>query len=244
MNKKVRAKIIVDLLMTAALLLLMPYEMIGEDFHEWVGVGMFFLFVTHHILNRKWTRNLLKGKYTPFRIAQTILVALILASMLGSMFSGIILSRHVFSFMEIRGGMAVARTIHMAAAYWGFVLMSLHLGFHWSMLMGVAHRRFKGSSAAGKWMARIIAAVIAGYGLYAFIKRDIGSYMLLQVHFVFFDYEEPVICFILDYAAAMGLLLFIGHYLGIALKTAGKRQNDPNGKKKSNRNEVENRTEL
>lgn len=127
-----------------------------------------------------------KGKYTPFRIAQTILVALILASMLGSMFSGIVLSRHVFSFMEIRGGMAVARTIHMAAAYWGFVLMSLHLGFHWSMLMGVAHRWFKGSSAAGKWMARIIAAVIAGYGLYAFIKRDIGSYMLLQVHFVFF----------------------------------------------------------
>ena len=34
--------------------------------------------------------------------------------------------------------------------------------------------------------------------------------MLMQVHFVFFDYEEPVAFFILDYMAAMGLFVFAG----------------------------------
>jgi len=44
----------VDLLMTAALLLLMSYSLIGEAAHEWIGMGMFLLFIAHLILNRKW----------------------------------------------------------------------------------------------------------------------------------------------------------------------------------------------
>lgn len=45
-------KIAVDVLMTAALLFLMTYERIGQAAHEWLGIGSFFLFVLHHILNR------------------------------------------------------------------------------------------------------------------------------------------------------------------------------------------------
>ena len=74
MKPKMVWKICVDIAMTAALLLLMAYELIGEAAHEWIGVSMLVLFVLHHILNGKWSGNLLKGKYTPFRIWQTILV--------------------------------------------------------------------------------------------------------------------------------------------------------------------------
>lgn len=66
MPKQVRIKIIVDLLMTVLLMLLMAFELIGREEHEWLGVGMFAAFVVHHILNRKWTAHLLKGKYPPF----------------------------------------------------------------------------------------------------------------------------------------------------------------------------------
>src|SRR5699024_5528817 len=103
MRAKQKMKIAVDILMTLALLLLMPYEMIGGAAHEWIGIVMFLLFITHHVLNRKRTGNLLRGRYTPLREVQTILVILILIDMLGSMISGIILSRHVFSFLNIRG---------------------------------------------------------------------------------------------------------------------------------------------
>lgn len=223
MNRKQQAKIAVDIFMTLCLLFLMPYELIGEAIHEWIGAGMFLLFIIHHILNRKWTGNLTKGRYTPLRIIQTILVILILICILGSMVSGIILSRHVFAFLEIRGLSAPARVIHMTCAYWGFVLMSLHLGIHWGMMMGMAGKIFPKPSKARTWILRLAGIGIAGYGVSAFIKRDILSYLLMQVQYVFFNFEEPVIFFILDYMAAMGLFVFIGYYLrkGLAWKRQG-----------------------
>ena len=222
MNRKQQAKIAVDIFMTLCLLFLMPYELIGEAIHEWIGAGMFLLFILHHILNRKWTGNLTKGRYKPLRIIQTILVMLILICILGSMASGIILSRHVFAFLKIRDLSAPARVIHMTCAYWGFVLMSLHLGIHWGMMMGIAGKIFPKPSKARTWILRLAGIGIAGYGIYAFIKRDILSYLLMQVQYVFFNFEEPVIFFILDYMAAMGLFVFIGYYLRKRL--ARKRQ--------------------
>ena len=125
--KKQSVKIIVDVIMTVILMLLMAFELIGRTAHEWLGVGMFVMFVIHHILNRKWTSHLLKGKYTPIRIFQTLLAVLVLVCILCSMVSGIVLSRYVFSFLPIEGGRSWARTLHMIGAYWGFVFMSLHL---------------------------------------------------------------------------------------------------------------------
>lgn len=112
----------------------------------------------------------------------------------------------------------------MTCAYWGFVLMSLHLGIHWGIMTGMAGKLFKQPSAVRKWIARLAGFGIAAYGVWAFIKRDILSYMLMQVHFVFFDYEEPVIFFILDYMAAMGLFVWIGYYLSRGLIKLGAKK--------------------
>lgn len=224
MKPKMIIKIAIDIAMTIALLLLMTYELIGQAAHEWIGIGMFVLFVAHHVLNGKWSKNLLKGRYTSLRIMQTVLVVLVLFSMFGSMVSGVILSRHALSFLSISGGRAFARSLHMIAAYWGFVFMSLHLGFHWSMMMSMAGKFVGGPSAIRKWVLRIAAVLIAGYGVYAFVKRDIGSYMLLKNQFVFFDFEEPLVLFVFDYITVMGLFVAIGHYLSEALKKLRKRK--------------------
>lgn len=218
------AKICVDIGMTIALLLLMPYELVGQAAHEWIGIGIFILFIVHHILNGKWSRNALKGKYTPLRIWQTILVFFALASMIGSMVSGVILSRHAPSFLPISGGRSFGRSLHMLASYWGFVLMSLHLGLHWSMMMGMMKKAVKKPSAVRTWILRILALAIAGYGVFAFVKRDVGSYMFLKIPFVFFDFEEPLIFFLLDYVAVMGLFVFIGHYLAEILKHSSRKR--------------------
>lgn len=224
MKPKMVLKICVDIAMTAALLLLMAYALIGETVHEWIGVSMFVLFVLHHILNEKWSRNLPKGKYTPFRVWQTILVLLVLAAMIGSMISGIILSRYVFDFLAIRGGQSWARTVHLICSYWGFVVMSLHLGLHWSMMMGMAKKQFNVPSRLRTWMLRAAAAAVAGYGIFAFIKREIGSYMLLKNEFVFFNFEEPLVFFFVDYVAVMGLFVFLGHYFAGFLKWINQKR--------------------
>lgn len=225
MKRKTILKIAVDIGMTVMLLLLMTYELIGAAAHEWLGIGIFGLFVVHHILNRKWIRCVFKGKYALFRIWQTILVIGILLTMAGSMYSGVILSEHALSFLPIKGGRAFAREVHMISAYWGFVLMSLHLGLHWSMMMGIAKRFVKEFPVAGKWFLCGITAFAAGYGVYAFIQREIVRYMFLKNHFAFFDFEEPVIFFLIDYMAVMWCFAWISHYLSKVLKNNIWREN-------------------
>ena len=232
MKPEMVMKIAVDFGMTVVLLLLMTYERVGQAVHEWLGVFIFILFILHHVLNRAWWRNIRKGRYTALRIFQTVLVAGVLLAMAGSMISGVILSHSVFTFLPIRGGRLLARGLHMVSAYSGFILMSLHLGLHWIMMMGIAKKHLKKDTAAYKWFFRAVAAVIAVYGVYAFIKRDIGSYMLLISHFAFFDYEEPLILFVLDYISVMGLFVFAGHYITVWLRMMQKGQK---GKRKENR---------
>lgn len=224
MKPKMILKICVDIAMTVALLFLMTYELVGQAAHEWLGIGMFVLFVAHHILNRKWSGNLLKGHYTPLRIWQTLLVVLVLLCMVGSMVSGVILSRHVLSFLPVNGGRSFARNLHMISAYWGFVWMSLHLGLHWSVMMAMARKAFPKTSAVRTWTLRMIAIAIAVYGAQAFVKRNIADYMFLRSQFVFFDFEEPLIFFLLDYLTAMGLFVFAGHYFAELLKRCSRKR--------------------
>lgn len=35
--------------MTAALIVLMSYELVGQAAHEWLGIGMFVFVILHHI---------------------------------------------------------------------------------------------------------------------------------------------------------------------------------------------------
>ena len=218
MKRKQVIKIIVDILMSVILILLMAYSLVGEAAHEWLGMGIFALFILHHVLNNRWSRNVFKGKYTPFRVLQTVLVFLSLSSMTGSAISGIVISRHALAFLPIHTGTSWARTLHILSGYWGFVFISLHIGLHWGAMMNGMKKMFKKSSAVRTWIVRAIGWMIAGYGAYAFIIRDIGSYMLLKIQFVFFDFAEPLIFFLLDYIAVMGLFVFIGHYLSVILK--------------------------
>ena len=83
----------------------------------------------------------------------------------------------------------------MVCAYGGYILMSVHFGLHWGMMTGIAKKHFQKPQKKTVWGLRMAALLVAGYGTFAFIKRDIGNYMVLKHHFVFFDFEEPLICF-------------------------------------------------
>ena len=132
-NKRFTAKILIDIGMTICLLLLMPYSLLSETAHEWIGMAMLMLFIAHHMLNRKWLLSIGKGKYNAFRVIHTVLVIIMFILMMGSMISGILLSNYIFKWIKISGTYVTARQIHMFCAYWGLVVMSLHLGFHWNI---------------------------------------------------------------------------------------------------------------
>ena len=83
--------------------------------------------------------------------------------------------------------------------------MSLHLGFHWSMMLAMARKH--------GWLG-------AAYGAFAFRRRGVSLYLLLRSHFVFYDYSEPLIAFLLDYLAVMGLFVAVGFLLLHVIKPA------------------------
>lgn len=228
MTPKAKGKIALDALMTLALQFLMGYPYWGDVAHEWVGAGTFLLFIAHHILNAGWWRSLAKGRYTPARVLQLVLDLLVLAAMLGLMVSGVLLSNHVFAFLPFAGGMGFARLLHMAASYWGFVLMALHLGLHWNMVLGMVRRAAGGRPAGSAGITRgvvcnVIGASIAVYGLAAFFRRGLLSYLLVRTQFVFFDYAEPAPLFYFDYLAMMGTGIWLAHIAGKWLRPKASR---------------------
>lgn len=214
MKFKMKVKIGIDLFMTVLLLLLMAYQVVGDVLHEWFGAAMLVLFITHNLLNIRWYKNLFRGKYNTVRIFGTVLNFAVLAAILSLGYSGIVMSRHLFAFLPISRGMAVARAMHLSGSYWGFVLMSLHLGFHWGMILGI-FRKFTGGKnmPALVWGLRLVGLVIAGYGAYCFIRADIFSYMFLQNEFAFLDFEKSAALVLAEYIAMMGLWVCIGYYV-------------------------------
>ena len=196
------------------MLFMSGYHLWGDIAHEWVGAGIFALFIVHHILNLNFCKNLFTGKFSAYRITLIIVDFLALASMLALMYSGITMSRHVFTFLKIESGLALARRLHILGSYWGILIMGLHLGLHWSMFLNAVDKKLKIKSASK--IRNVICfsagALIACYGAYVLIKRDFFTYMFLKSEFVFLDYEESKILFYLDYLAVIGLCVFTVHY--------------------------------
>ena len=207
----IKKKQIVDIAMVVVLPFLMTYELIGEATHEILGIAMLALVVTHHLLNRSWHTHLLRGKYTLQRAVMTAMDALLFALLILQAVSGIMMAKHTFGFLPHVGRRSIARTIHMTGAYWSFALMCVHAGFHMLPLV----RKLQKRSAWRKIAA--VGMLISIYGVYALVKRQLPGYMFMQLQFAFFDYDEPLVFFLLDYLAIMMLFVALGNGLQILM---------------------------
>lgn len=220
MKLKQIVKICVDAAMTLGLLFLMGYHLWGDTAHEWAGTGMFALFILHHALNWNWWAGICRGRYTAVRTLQVVIDLFALAAMLGLTVSGVLLSSRMFAFLQIRGHMAFARKLHIAASSWGFVLMSAHLGLHWGMLLGMARRAGKTRlpGKPGSPWPTVLGALTAVYGTAAMVRRDLATYLFLRAEFVFLDFNESKVLFYLDYLSIMGTFIFLSHFTAKLLR--------------------------
>ena len=211
-----KVKIIIDCMMVIFLPMLMSYALIGEAVHEWLGMIMFVLFIVHNILNRNWYKNIFKGRYTPYRIYVTIVDLSLCVIMFALPVSGILMSKHAFTFINLPGTASVSRSVHIVTAYWGFVLMSLHLGNHAKMIINGISKKSgkKNNSGILTNIGKVFICLTAVYGIYAFIKRKIVSYLFMQSMFAFFDYNESRVIFFSDHIAMMAMFAAAGYYIG------------------------------
>ena len=73
---------------------------------------MLALFLVHHALNGKWTRNLFRGKVTPLRALQTALAALALVTMLGTVIPPLVILSVISLFYDaFRSNLIVSRVM-------------------------------------------------------------------------------------------------------------------------------------
>lgn len=205
MTKK-KIRIVTDCAMTVLMPMLMAYSLIGEKFHEVIGTAIFVLFIVHHILNRKWFGGLFEGKYNSRRIFQTLLNVLLLVFMVLQPVSGIIMSKHLYTYLPVLSVSAQARSIHMLLAYWGYDLLNIHAGTHLTAPMRELHGKNKKiySIVCATW------GCVSVYGCIAFLKRGFPGYMSGKTAFVFFDFSEPIVFFFIDYIAVMALFMAAG----------------------------------
>ena len=217
------------MLMTLVLLLSMAWELVGPAFadlcmklfkieidgyaiaplaHEVLGILLIILFCVHLWFNRYWLKNLFKGRYNASRFVLALFNVLLILDVIFLLISGVMISKSIFigwfDFMSL----ALARPLHILASYWGYVIMSFHVGLYWNVMS--AMMRVK--------LPRFLAVLLMAYGAYAFMKRNLAEYMFLRSQFVFFDFEEPLIYFLLDYIAIMILFACLGHYLMLLLR--------------------------
>ncbi|MBO1307153.1 DUF4405 domain-containing protein [Enterococcus sp. 669A] len=232
MSNRRKFQILIDMAMTVMLPVLMAYSLVGEEPHEWVGVAMFTAFVIHNVLNRQWHKGLTRGKYNAVRKTQVVVNLALFVLIMAMMLSGIAMSRHVFTFLPFDFSISLARLVHLAAAYWFYVMTSVHLGLHWTTMMGIPKKMFKlKRSQTRKNVLRVIALVIAGIGLYEFVTRNFLLYMFLRTEFVFIDFSEPLWHFFLSYFAIMGLFVAVGHYGLLLIKKIPNKKRKPAARK-------------
>ena len=72
----------------------------------------------------------------------------------------------------------------------------------------------------------LLAAGLAGYGLYAFAHYRFSDYLLLRTHFIFFAPDQTAVRFVVDHFAVMGLFACAAHYGGMGLRRFSGRKKE------------------
>ena len=225
MTRKVLAKRAVDVLMTALLVLQMARPVMDIAIHELFGVFVFALFLVHHLLNMSWYRTAFSGKWDLARAMRLATDLLLLLALIGVIVSSVIVSRGVFAFMHSRGGL-FARKLHASMTNWCFLLASAHLGLHWGMVTGAAkHWAINRRARARPWVsaARIAAAAVSAYGVFACITHDVGAKLTMYYGYSYWDPNRSKLLIFVDLLAMMGLYICAAYYLLNFIRNLGAR---------------------
>ena len=96
--------------------------------------------------------------------------------------------------------------------------MSVHLGMHWGMIMGVVGKMTKMAegfplSRCRKFILRTAGVSVALYGACAFAKREVPQKLAFSYAFDFWDNGQLPVLFFIDFLSIMGLFVWTAHYI-------------------------------
>lgn len=213
MNPVFLSLLVFHLIAAGLLIFGFSYWWLGNVAHEVAGTAMFLLLIVHNVFNRRWYGTIGKARREPrtvFNIAATFLLML---AMLALLVTSVLISNALSGVMSPYAGFTV-RQIHTLAAYWVLVIVSVHLGLRWPMLMGVA-RKLTGitqPNAIRTLVLRVIAVAIAVHGVWSSFELAVGTKLTMQMTLDWWNFEESVAGFFIHCLAIAGLYITLTYY--------------------------------
>jgi hypothetical protein len=195
------------------MLFALSYRITGDTSHEWIGVSLSVLFITHNIFNYRWYRQMFKGRYDFKRGLNTAVNLLLLTAMSILIITGLLHSRTVLAFLHLPGGMGV-RQIHTTAAYWGLLLIAVHLGLHWEIIIN-AMRKMTGITKVNSGrtiIMRSVAVLVVAIGVWGSFDRDMFSKLFQGFSFDYWDPERPAVLFFIFNFSILGIYVSLTYY--------------------------------
>ncbi|VBB04914.1 Hypothetical protein LUCI_0120 [Lucifera butyrica] len=126
---------ILHITMTVLLLLILDYRFTGNAFHEIGGVVLTLLIIFHNVLNRRWYEVFFKGRQSLSSVLLTHVNLLLAVAMVTVFVTGVLISVTVFAPLGMRSGGLFLHDLHQGATYASLILVAIHLGMHWEILM-------------------------------------------------------------------------------------------------------------
>jgi hypothetical protein len=202
-----------DLIAAGLLLLGLAYWWLGNTVHELIGTGMFLLVIVHNVFNRRWYGRLSRTRREARGLIDIGLTLLLLIAMLALLVTSVLISHALSGSISAYGGFTV-RQIHTLAAYWVLVLVSIHLGLRWPMIMGAARNLFGIARPSGlrTLVLRVAAVAIAIHGVWSSFELGVGTRLAMRVTLDWWNFEESVAAFFLHCVAIAGLYMVPTYY--------------------------------
>jgi hypothetical protein len=208
-----------DFLALGLFTIAMAYWWMDNRTHEFVGTGMFALLFLHNVFNRRWYGGIPRTRRQPRPLVAVALNLTLLATMVTLLTTSVLISQSLFQFLAVGG--PTAREIHILAAYWALIIVSIHLGLHWSIVMNAARNllRVGATSPLRTALLRLVSAGVAVGGVYSSLELDIGSRILLIPTMQFWDFNEDAAGFLLRIVSIAGFYVALGHYGILMIQT-------------------------
>jgi uncharacterized membrane protein len=221
-------RLVLDAVMTSLFVTSLAFRITGREAHEWIGLVLCLQFSVHIVTNRRWLTSIFKGTYSFRRMLEIGVSLALVAGMTVLCVTGILNSRHLFGFSQYFDGETI-RQLHSLAAYWGIVLIGIHTGLQWEVVL-TPLRKISWAKRENTtfWIAlRALAVLIVSYGVWASFDRDMGSKLFLGFSFDFWNPDRPLILFYVCNLAIMGVYISVFHYTLKSLKPLFRKSSFP-----------------
>lgn len=206
-------RLVFDLVAACLFMFGLSYWWLGNGSHELAGAAFFLLVILHNVFNRRFYGTIAKTRREARSLFNVAVTLALIVAMVTLLITSVLISHALSGIMSTYGGFTV-RQIHTLGAYWALVIVAIHLGLRWPVIMEVTRNLFGISrpNVIRAWALRLIAAVIAVHGIWSSFALGLGTKLAMQMTLDWWNFEKSVAEFFVHCIAIAGLYIVIIYY--------------------------------